>query len=77
MSALFPFFRFREKKDSSPVLMSSEFFRWFHRLIPGMPRYGLAFLHLRQPCAQYSVMRVTQYIQIDFVSDIAFCTGLR
>ena len=23
--------------------------RWFHRHIPGMPRYVLAFLHLRQP----------------------------
>ena len=25
--------------------------RWFHRHIPGMPRYVLAFRHLRQPCA--------------------------
>ena len=25
--------------------------RWFHRHIPGMPRYVLAFLHLKQPCA--------------------------
>ena len=24
---------------------------WFHRHIPGMPRYVLAFLHLRQPAS--------------------------